>query len=453
MANLAILGGNKTVTKPVVGENGIVGFIPNVNEKAMATIQELLKNGQLSVSPIVPEFEAKFKEYIGAKFALCQCSGTMSIQAGLFAMGIGRGDEVIVPSFTFFASATPILTLGGVPVFADVDKDTHCITAEEIEKKITPKTKAIVIVHVWGNPCDMDAIMAVAKKHNLKVLEDCSHAHGAEWNGKKIGSFGDVGVFSFQGEKLMASGEGGILVTSDEEIIFRAAALGSYERLGGQTFLSSDELASRNGLPNIHSTYRGTALGMKLRPYPVSIAIAASELERLDERNAIRNANAKYLDKCLSDIDCIIPLKTLDPAERVYSYHYMRYDADLNNGIMRQTFLKAMAAEGVAIGSCGYGALHYAPAFTQLDGNWPQCYPNAPEKDAPSLPVTEMLRQSAFMAGPRFEDPNSKEVIEQYAEAYHKVISSTDEMLQYQKENYEELAAAQAQTGRSRNML
>lgn len=450
MSNLALFGGPKAVTKSLIGENGIASFVPKINDKARATILDLLDKGEISESPVVTDFENRFKDYIGAKYALCQCSGTMSILAGLFGLGLGPGDEVIVPSFTFFATATPLLPLGATPVFADVDPDSHCIDPADIEKRITPKTKAIVVVHVWGNPCDMDAIMAIAKKHNLKVLEDCSHAHGATYKGKKVGSFGDVGCFSLQGSKLMYGGEAGILVTSSEEVFFRAASLGSYERLYGYGFYADLDITKHD---SPYKMYKNTAVGMKLRAHPVAIAIADSELDSLDERNVIRNRNAEHLNDLLSDIACIKNVKVYDGAERVYGYHYMRYDHELNNGVLRETILKALVAEGVTVGACGYGHLHEDPAFTQFDASWPKCYPNGERKEAVTLPVTAYLHDTVFMAAPRFEDPNGFEAIEQYAEAYHKVISATDELLEYEKEHADELAAMKPKSGRSINIV
>jgi len=450
MAQLALLGGPKAVTKSVVGENGIASFVPKINEKARTKINELLDKGEISESPVVTDFETRFRNYIGTQYALCQCSGTMSIQAGLFGLGVGRGDEVIVPSFTFFASATPILPLGATPVFADVDPDSHCVDPADIEKRITPKTKAIVVVHVWGNPCDMDAIMAIAKKHNIKVLEDCSHAHGAEYKGKKVGSFGDVGCFSLQGSKLMYGGEAGILVTNDENVYFRAASLGAYERLYGYGFYADLE---NTQMDNIYKQYKNTALGMKLRVHPLAIAIADSELDQLDARNVIRNTNAEYFNTLISDIDCIHNVKVYEGASRVYGYHYMRYDHELNHEIRRETILKALVAEGVTVGACGYGHLHHDPVFSQLDGNWPNCYPNNPMKETGTLPVTEYLHDTVFMAAPRFEDPNGKEAIEQYAEAYHKVIAATDDLKKYEAEHTEELAAMKPKSGRSINIV
>lgn len=444
MAKLALLGGEKSFTLSTAS------VFPQVNEKGRARVNQIMESGNLSQDKIVGEFEERFKNYVGAKYAVCQSSGTMSIQAGLFGMGIGRGDEVIVPSYTFFLSVSPIVTLGATPVFADVDLDTQLIDPKSIEEKITPKTKAIIVVHTWGNPCDMDAIMAIAKKHNIKVLEDCSHAHGAEYKGKKIGTIGDVGCFSFQASKLMYAGEGGILVTDDEDIYFRTVSLGTYERLAGYYGFADSPAASER---NPYRKYKASTLGMKLRAHPLGIAIADSMLDELDERNNIRDTNGRYFDKAISDIECIKQLKVLDGAKRLYSYHYLRYVPELNHGISLHTVLKALAAEGLIVGSCGYGRLHLEPAYTQVDDNWPLCYPDAPERNLGTLPVSEYLNTTAFMAAPRFENPNCTDVLDQYAAAYHKVFSATEELLQYEQEHAEEIAAIKAKTGNSINLV
>ncbi len=444
MAKLALLGGEKAFTLSTAS------VFPQVNEKGRARVNQIMESGNLSQDKVVGEFEERFKEYVGAKYAVCQSSGTMSIQAGLFGIGVGRGDEVIVPSYTFFLSVSPIVTLGATPVFADVDLDTQLIDPKSIEEKITPKTKAIIVVHTWGNPCDMDAIMAIARKHNIKVLEDCSHAHGADLNGKKIGTLGDVGCFSFQASKLMYAGEGGILVTDDEDIYFRTVSLGTYERLAGYYGFADSPAASER---NPYRKYKASTLGMKLRAHPLGIAIADSMLDELDERNEIRDTNGKYFDNAISDIECIKQLKVLPGAKRVYSYHYLRYVPELNHGISLHTVLKALAAEGLVVGSCGYGRLHLEPAYTQVDDNWPLCYPDAPERNLGSLPVSEYLNTAAFMAAPRFENPNCTDVLDQYAAAYHKVFSATDELLQYEAEHAEEIAAIKAKTGNSINLV
>ena len=188
---LALLGGQPAITK-VQSELEA----PIVPEAAYDTVTGMMRRGEISLSPVVKNFERKFADYIGLEYGLCICNGTTSIQAALFAVGVGAGDEVIVPSFTFWASAGPILACNAIPVFADVDLDLQTITAEEIKKHITPKTKAIIMVHTWGTPCEIEPIIKLAKEKDIKVIEDCSHAHGATYHGKKVGSFGDVGCFS-----------------------------------------------------------------------------------------------------------------------------------------------------------------------------------------------------------------------------------------------------------------
>ncbi|MBE6749843.1 MAG: DegT/DnrJ/EryC1/StrS family aminotransferase [Ruminococcaceae bacterium] len=417
---LALFGGEK-----VVGD--VQCQLPLVAPETYDVVKELMQKDEISTSPIVNKFEKKFADYIGVDYGLCCVNGTTSIQAGLFAVGVGAGDEVIVPSFTFWATVGPVAAANAIPVFADVDEDTHTLTAADIEKHITPRTKAILVVHVWGNPCDMDPIMELAKKHNLKVVEDCSHAHGATYHGKKVGSIGDVGCFSMQGSKVLAAGEGGILVTNNREYFERACALGHYERLGG--FPDGSE----------YKKFALTGFGYKHRIHPLAVAIADGNLNRLDELNKNRTKGALYLEELISDLDFIKPLKTFDDSERVFAYHYAQYIPEKLKGLSVITFLKALAAEGVYCGSCGYGKLHQSPFYNgegPFGKGCPFACPHYAEKYVPTqvLEVTEKLAKNSVMIAPRFEIDN-KEVVEQYAKAYHKVYENIDELLKYEEEN------------------
>jgi perosamine synthetase len=284
MPNLAILGGEKAVK--IDHSLGI----PIVPEEAYESVLDLMRRGDISFSPIILDFERRFADYIGVKYGLCYPNGTISIQGALFAVGVGPGDEVIVPSFTFWGTVGPVVAVNAVPVFADVDLDSHLLTADSIKKCITPRTKAIVVVHTWGNPADMDGIMELARQHSLKVIEDCSHAHGATYKGKKVGSIGDIGCFSLQASKILAAGEGGILVTDNPEYYERAVALGHPEQLSGLA----------DTLP--YKKYALTGLGYKHRANPLSIAIAYKGLDRLDKLNEIRNQNAEYFEELISDL-------------------------------------------------------------------------------------------------------------------------------------------------------
>ncbi|MBE6915462.1 MAG: DegT/DnrJ/EryC1/StrS family aminotransferase [Ruminococcaceae bacterium] len=448
MSKLALLGGQQTVTEDVRGANGRWPWYSYVTPEGKALVNQIMDEQTLSEHHVITDFEEAFRNYVGAKYSLSFCTGTASIMTGLFGMGIGRGDEVIVPSYTFFATCTPVMALGGIPVFADVDLETRTLDPVDIERKITPKTKAIVVVHVHGNPADMDAIMAIAKKHDLKVLEDCSHAHGAKYKGKYVGTIGHVGCFSLQASKLLWGGEAGIMVTNDENIYARTAAHSSYERFYPAYYekvgLSPD---------NDYIKYAITGLACKLRPHPLAIAIAYCELPHLDEQNKIRNALGKRLDDGIADIPYLHPFKVLDGAERMNSYHMLRYDAEDNNGVWRETFLRALSAEGIQGGLDGYGTLHRQPAFTQLDGNWPKCYPDGAVRDLGDLPVSEYLGSACILGAPRFEDMDRVKCIDQYIEAYHKVANATDELLKYQKDHEEELAAMRPKGGRTINRV
>ncbi len=441
MSDLALRGGQKAVTI----NYSEVGARAVVSEAEIEAAVELMRKGQISSSPLVQDFEAKFAEYIGTKYALASTSGTCAINEALFAVGVGPGDEVLVPSYTFWASAAPIIAAHGVPVFCDVDPDTYCIDPVDIKRRLTPRTKAIMVVHVWGNPANMDAILEIARENGIAVIEDASRAHGSEWNGKKIGSLGDVACFSLQGSKVMAAGEGGVLTTNNREYYERAIALGHYERLSG---LPKDSK---------YRKYSLTGLGFKHRTHPIGIAIASKQLDELEERNYIRDTNGKYLEEGLKDIDCIKIQKVLPKGKRIYSYHYTIYDETKLQGVSLITFLSALKAEGVICGKCGYGRLHEAPLFTEGVPYGKGCpgkcsHVEAPMVDkVPSLPVTEYLRDNTFMLAPRFEEP-CEDLIDQYIEAYHKVVANIDELKEYENEN-KDAKVSTTETGRSINLI
>ncbi|MGI5855299.1 MAG: DegT/DnrJ/EryC1/StrS family aminotransferase [Candidatus Merdivicinus sp.] len=418
MEQLALLGGPQAVTL----DYETVGNLPRVPEGAYASVEELMRKGEISFSPLVRKFEERFAAYVGAKYALAINNGTSSLHTALFAVGIQPGDEVLVPSYTFWATVVPVVSAHGVPVFCDVDPETFCITPEEIEKHITPKTKAIMLVHVWGNPCDMDGILAVAKKHGLKVIEDCSHAHGATYHGKKVGTLGDVGCFSLQESKLLPAGEGGILVTNEEETYQRAVALGQYDRIAK---LPDD---------SPYKKYVLTGMGYKFRPHPLAIAIANAGLDELDEHNAIRNRGGKLLEDSLADLPFLTPQKVLPGCEREYAYQYVCYHPEKFGGVSTYTLLKALHAEGVRCGYCAYGRLHFAPLFME-GGAYGDC---GARSKSDALPVTERLAVDTIMIAPRFEK-ECEELIRQYSEAYHKVAAHLDELVQYDREHEEDV--------------
>lgn len=416
MSRLALLGGQKTISIDYLK----AATLPVVSEKGKRVVNELMEKGEISQSPIVERFARRFADYVGTDYGLCTNNGTSALESAVFAVGVAPGDEVIVPSYTFWASVTPIIAQHGVPVFCEVDPDTHCIDPMDIERHVSARTKAIMVVHVWGNPCDMDPIMEIAKRHGLAVIEDCSHAHGASYKGRMVGSIGDVGCFSFQGSKTLPAGEGGILVTNDRTCYERAAALGHYELI---PTLPTDSPYHR---------YMLTGMGQKFRIHPFAVALADAQLDELDARSELRRRNALSFEQGIADIPFVRPQRELDGAHRVFSYHYFRYMPSTENPTETYAFLKALHAEGVACGYCGYGRLHKAPLFLE-GGPYGDCIASD-QKVVTPLPKTEMTAHTTFLAAPRFET-ECDELIHQYITAYHKVSEHIEEVLAYMRSN------------------
>ena len=246
------------------------------------------------------------------------------------ALGIGLGDEVIVPDFTFVATASAVLFTGAMPVMVDADPGTYCIDPQKVEAAITPRTKAIVAVHVAGHPADLDRLQEIARIHNLFLVEDSAHAHGSEWKGHKVGSIGSVGTFSFQASKLMTAGEGGMIVTNNEDLAVRIRSVHDCGRMPGQWFYSHYMYGSNYRL----SEWQG--------------AVLTQQLDRLDQQAAIRSQNAAYLNKVLPEIHGIRPQKMDQRVTRHGQYCYIfRYDKTAFAGVPRDKFIEALNAEGI----------------------------------------------------------------------------------------------------------
>ncbi|MEM6560595.1 MAG: aminotransferase class I/II-fold pyridoxal phosphate-dependent enzyme, partial [Planctomycetota bacterium] len=196
----------------VTADHGGAERWPILTEEDEAAVLRVIRDGDLTSHPVTRELEADYRSRFGVRHALAMCNGTTALLAAFFALDLQPGDEVIVPSATWWSSASPMLWLGAVPVFADNEPDRLGLCPADVEAKITPRTRAIVVVHLWGMPSKMTELLALAERHGLAVIEDASHAHGATWRGKPVGTLGDIGVFSLQGDKLAPAGEGGILL-------------------------------------------------------------------------------------------------------------------------------------------------------------------------------------------------------------------------------------------------
>jgi perosamine synthetase len=297
---------------------------------------------------VVAEFERKWAETAGSKRCLAVVNGTNSLIIALRMLNIGGGDEVIVTPYTFIASIHAILETGAMPVFADVDPATFQMHPENIRKKITPRTRAIMPVHILGLPCDMPAIMEIARQHNLLVVEDACQAWLAEVNHQKVGTFGNAGCFSFQNSKHLPIGEGGALISNDTEFIDRCHSYHDTGRSVGK----ADDL--------VGGTY--VRMGNNLRMTEYQAAIGLSQLKRLDQQTTLRNKNAAYLRSKVSGIPGILPYELYSHVTRA-SFHLFpfRYKMEEFNGLTRPQFLRALSAEGIPCWGGYSGNLNQMP--------------------------------------------------------------------------------------------
>ncbi len=322
---LAVHGGEKTVKKDFSW--------PIFDEEDVKAVAEVIRSGQWGdpdCTGLTAQFEREFAAYCGSRFAVASVNGSVAIRLALIAAGVRPEDEVLIPPYTFIATASVVLEANCVPVFVDIDRDTYNIDPAKIEEAVTDKTRAIIPVHFGGQACEMDRIMAIARKHRLAVIEDACHAHGAEYRGRRLGSIGDAGCFSFQSSKNLTSGEGGITVTDDKRIHETVASLRNVGRVEGGQW------------------YEHHNLGCNYRMTPLQAALLLRQLRRLEEQTRRRDENGRYLAGLLSQIDGIAPL-TRGHGETRHSYHLFifRYDAAKFNNLPKAEFAKWLAAEGV----------------------------------------------------------------------------------------------------------
>lgn len=290
----------------------------SIDDADIEAVVKVLKSDYLTTGPAVAAFEKKVADYVGAKYAVAVSNGTAALHVACLAAGIGEGDEVITTPITFAASANCVLYCGGTPVFADIDPDTYNISPEELEKKITSRTKAIIPVHYTGQPCDMDAILEIAHKHNLLVVEDGAHALGAAYKGKKIGSIADMTCFSFHPVKPVTTGEGGMIVTDNEELYRRLVLYRSHGITRDKDMMQQyEEQLQQSSDPALQEAadmlrgdvmdpggwyYQQLELGYNYRITDISCALGASQMDKLDHFLERRRQIAKKYDEAFADI-------------------------------------------------------------------------------------------------------------------------------------------------------
>ncbi len=319
---------------------------PVWDKKEEKALIEVLHSGVWSYNgPKEVAFNTAFAKFCGTKYSVCAANGTVTLQLALEALGIGVGDEVILPGLTWQATAATIIDVNATPILVDVCEDTWCIDPKEIEKAITPKTKAIIPVHLYGAFADMDAIMEIAKKHKLAVIEDCAHKHGGEWNGKKAGSIGDIGSFSYQLSKHLTAGEGGSLTTNNYELAEKLDALRNCGRRPEPINEEADKGAgvySDDGNFYQSGNYRITEF---------QAAILLEGLKRLPEQNKVREENGDYINSLLTEMPGVEPMKrdSRETKKAYFNFAFRYHKEDFKN-LPVEKFREALEAEiGISV--------------------------------------------------------------------------------------------------------
>lgn len=368
----------------------------------------------------IGKFEERFSRLTDTRYSILMNSGTATLHSAYVAVGVKPGDEVLVPTYTWFSSATPILQCGATPVFCDIDARTLTIDPVDAERRITPRTRAICVVHIWGNPAALDQFVSLARRYDLALIEDASHAHGAKYQGRPVGSWGDVGCFSLQGNKAVSGGEAGVVVTNNPYFHDRMLALGLNLRRQDHVTdsIDVDEMS----------------LGMKYRPHLCAAILANASLTRLAKLNKLRKRNYDILIKELADCPAIETIDKYPQAERGgYLEFPLRYRPEHAGGWPREAFVKAAQAEGVQVDVDRYTnasstspLLHQCSVFNSLDRNQfggPMSGVRFdPLPGSIPLPVAERL-SSELLSMPPFTSV-SERFVRQQAQAMRKVVDA-----------------------------
>ncbi len=337
---------------------------------------EVLHSGRWFLADRIEAFQTRFAAFQQARFGIGLSSGTTALQVALEAVGLRPGDEVIVPAYTFVATASSVAECGGIPIFADVQPDTYNIDPASVAAAITAQTRAIVPVHIGGRPADLDAILALARPRGIRVIEDACQAHAAAWRGRRVGAIGDMGAFSFQASKNLCAGEGGFLTTDDEELYARAWSLHNCGRV-------------RQG-----AWYEHPVIGSNYRMSEFHAALLLSQMRNLEEQTATRTRNAALLTRLLAEIDGVEPLAA-DERVTVHANHLyiLRYRREAFGGAPRDRFLAALRAEGIPC-SAGYRPLYLEKAFSLTFAERPfhsAYFGGKPDYTKVCCPVTERI--------------------------------------------------------------
>lgn len=429
MANLAINGAKKTVPK------GLQKPWPPINQDDIDAVVAVLKRGVLwgPMEEEVIGLQDDFADYIGAKHALVVNSGTAALHACVAAAGIQAGEEVITPAYSFWATSQAILAHHGIPIFVDIDPDSMNMDPKRIEEKITDRTKALLPVHVHGLCADMDPINAIAKKHNLRVIEDAAQSAGGKYKGKSAGTLGDIAGFSLNGSKNLPAGEGGIVTTDDDELITRARQMAMF----GEKTIPKGEIR----------LYDAEMMGFNYRNNEMADALCRSFLRRYDSLQEARTKNCEYLNRELGKIEGLRPPEV--PDGYVHTWHLYKVRlypeklgiTDIHVKRFRWAVQKALHEEGVDVFEWHNMPVPAQKIFMNRDAYghgapWTCGHSSEQAKnmtyDPFDYPVTIDMFDRSFCIEPIYP-PNPIELMEAFVEAFNKVFDNLDEVIEFSK--------------------
>ena len=423
---LALLGGPKAVTVSTKDQ-----WKPPVEEEKALVCELIDRNFLSGANKGVPkEFEDRFREFIGCKYVLTTSHGHTALASAFFAAGLGPGDEFIHPAAGYIGSYAGALHMGATPVFCEVDPKTLLLDPADAERRITPRTRCLAPIHSRGHVCDMDAILAVAEKHDIVVVEDAAHAHGSEWDGVKIGNLGHIACFSLQGMmpggKPVSAGEGGIVATNDRELYERCLIHCHLHRPG-----ALDELTNP-----VYRQLEAQLLGWKWRAHPLAMAIALISLKSLPYRIERVAAHREELREKINGVPGIELAHTYPKAKgsEIYGGLVFLYHPDALDGLPARRFIEAVAAEGAPMSGPGIGHMeHLRSLYTkELPGLWGEGHPGPANVPLPrykegDFPVCESLRDTV-LSSPSYIEP-ADGLIEGWAAAIRKVVDGRRKLL------------------------
>ncbi|MBN2494379.1 MAG: aminotransferase class I/II-fold pyridoxal phosphate-dependent enzyme [Deltaproteobacteria bacterium] len=412
MAELALRGGKKTFSGfwpawPVYGEE---------DEQALVDVLRSRNwGGYPAPNQRAREFAAAFAAAHDARYGICAANGTVTLEVALRACGVKAGDEVIVTPYTWIATAGAPVTVNAVPVFADVDPDTYCLDPAAVEAAVCERSRAIIAVHLGGSLADLDALVEIADKHDLVLIEDCAHMHGAKWRGKGVGSHGQLGSFSFQSSKLMTAGEGGIILTSDEELEQRCQ---SHVNCGRKE-------------PG-YDRFEGLVFSGNYRMTEFQAALLQVRLGHLERERVLRQAHAEYLDGLLAEVDGVRPMARDERTTHPACYQYIfRYDPEAFGGASRDRFVEALCAEGVPADGDFYVPIYRSPLFPITADRFPAIRERYGERIDPERIDCPVAEKAAYREAVWLHHPllmADKAEIDAIAEAIRKIAEHADEL-------------------------